>query len=80
MRYSPLTMSSSPSPAVTRVDRRLLRHLTVAIVLKLLLLLLFWQFFFRGQRVDVDSQRMAEIVAPATGPSSAATQEVPHEQ
>lgn len=69
-------MSKSPSQAVTGPDRRLVRHLVVAIVLKLLVLLLLWQFLVRGQRVEVDSQRMGEIVLPAA-PTPAVSQEVP---
>lgn len=80
VRYSRPTMSSRPSHAVTGADRRLARHLALAIVLKLLVLLLLWQVFIRGQRVDVDSQRMADIVAPAAASSSAVTQEVPRDQ
>lgn len=80
LRYSQPTMSSSPAHTVTGADRRLLRHLTVAIVLKLLVLLLLWQVLIRGQRVDVDGQRMAEIVAPAAAPTPAVSQEASHGQ
>lgn len=65
---------------MTEQDRRLTKHLAVAILLKLLVLLLLWQVFIRGQRVEVDSQHMAEIVAPAAAPASAGSQEASHDQ
>jgi len=39
---------------------RLLRHLSVAVVIKLAVLAALWWVFIRDARVEVDGQRLAE--------------------
>jgi len=47
-------------------DRRLLRHLVIAVLLKLALLVALWWAFVRESRVDIDADRAAaRIGAPA---------------
>ena len=46
-------------------EHRLLRHLAIAIVLKLIVLLALWWLFFRGASVTVDSERAAEKITGA---------------
>ena len=50
---------------MTEQDRRLTRHLAVAVLLKLVALVVLWQFFVRDQRIAVDPLRAAENMAPA---------------
>lgn len=65
---------------MTEQDRRLTKHLAVAILLKLVALVVLWQFFVRDQRITVDPQRAAENVAPAATASRHLSVEVPHDQ
>ncbi len=54
------------------VPDRLPRHLAVAIVLKLLVLVLLWWAFVRDARVDVDVDRAsAHLGQPADAPHPA---------
>jgi hypothetical protein len=46
-------------------DRRLLRHLTVAVVLKLVVLAALWWAFVRDARVQVDADTAAARVTAA---------------
>ncbi|HJV52704.1 MAG TPA: hypothetical protein VJ652_14650 [Noviherbaspirillum sp.] len=46
-------------------DRRLLRNLALAILIKLLLLSALWWMFVRDQRVQVDAAAMAASFAGA---------------
>jgi hypothetical protein len=39
---------------MTRADRRLLQHLTLAVLVKLVLLTVLWALFVRDARVKVD--------------------------
>lgn len=49
-------------------DRRLLRHLVVAILLKLVVLTALWWALVRDERVSVDSGRAAvRIATPSAG-------------
>jgi hypothetical protein len=51
---------------MTHDDRRLLRHLVIAVLLKLAVLVALWWAFVRESRVDVDADRAAaQIGAPA---------------
>ena len=49
-------------------DRRLLRHLAVAVAVKLALLAVLWWAFVREQRVPVDGEAAAAHLATATQP------------
>lgn len=44
---------------MTQVERRLLRHLATAVLIKLVLLALLWWAFVRDARVSVDTDRVA---------------------
>jgi len=44
---------------MTPNDRRLLRHLTIAIAIKLVVLVLLWWLFVRDQQVSVDADQAA---------------------
>lgn len=46
-------------------DRRLLRNLALAILIKLLLLTALWWMFVRDQRVQVDAATLADTFAGA---------------
>jgi multidrug resistance efflux pump len=45
---------------MTRNDHRLLRHLVIAVVVKLLILTALWWFFIRDNRVPVDADTSAQ--------------------
>ncbi|MEO8546559.1 MAG: cytochrome oxidase putative small subunit CydP [Burkholderiaceae bacterium] len=45
---------------MTHDDHRLLRHLVIAVVVKLLILGALWWFFFRDSRVTVDAESSAQ--------------------
>lgn len=50
---------------MTRQDRRLVRHLAVAVALKLAVLAALWWVFVRDERVSVDAAAAAaRLVAP----------------
>lgn len=58
---------------MTPDERRLKRHLTTAVVVKLLVLLALWWVFVRDQRVSVDPAQAAAhfgAAAPATATAS----------
>ena len=50
---------------------RLMRHLTVVIVVKILLLTALWWAFFRDAQAPVDSERVAEHFTQSTSTSGA---------
>lgn len=53
-------------------DRRLLRHLLIAVAIKIVVLTLLWWVFIREARVPVDSERAAaHLGGAASGPSGA---------
>ncbi len=47
-------------------DRRLVRHLVIAVALKLLVLFGLWWAFVRDDRVGVDSEQAAAHIGAAT--------------
>lgn len=49
--------------AVTPADRRLLRHLVIAVTVKLILLTAIWWGFVRAERVSVDSEAAAARIS-----------------
>jgi hypothetical protein len=52
---------------MTPSDSRLLRHLSIAIAVKLVVLVLLWWFFVRDQRVIVNAeQAAAQIGMPSS--------------
>lgn len=54
---------------------RLLRHLAIAVMVKLLVLTALWWLFIRDQRVPVDAERAAAaIVADRPATSSTTTE------
>lgn len=56
--------------SMTPTDRRLLRHLVTAVVLKLLVLTVLWWVFIRDAHVPVDTNRISQHmgnVAPLQG-------------
>lgn len=69
-----MTRTTSAMPPSRTSDRRLLRQLTLAVLLKLLVLFALWWFFVRGQRVAVDAAAVATqqlLPGPATGAAHA---------
>ncbi|MDE1948207.1 MAG: hypothetical protein KGI35_06305 [Burkholderiales bacterium] len=52
-------------------DRRLVRHLAIAVVLKLLLLSALWWVFVRDVRVDTDAERTAKHMGVEPMPQGA---------
>jgi len=57
---------------MSRPDSRLLRHLALAIAIKLLVLAVLWWAFVRDTRVEVDAVRAAAHIgaaAPSQGTS-----------
>jgi hypothetical protein len=56
---------------------RLLRHLSVAVVLKLAVLAALWWVFIRGQSVDAGSEQTASHFALPASPASPAAPAVP---
>ena len=57
--------------AMTRDERRLVRHLVTAVVVKLLLLTALWWLFVRDARVPVDPEQAARRIGIATHPEGA---------
>lgn len=57
---------------MTPSDRRLLRHLVVAVLVKLVALLVLWLLFVRDARVPVDADAAARRVEPSFSHSGAA--------
>lgn len=45
---------------MTKDQHRLLRHIWIVIILKLMVLFAIWWFFMRDHRVEADGQRTAE--------------------
>lgn len=54
-------------------DRRLLRHLLIAVAVKIVVLTLLWWVFIREARVPVDSERAAAHLGGAASVSSGAS-------
>lgn len=55
---------------MTRQDRRLVRHLAIAVALKLVVLAALWWAFVRDERVSVDAEAAAAHLGaqpPRTG-------------
>lgn len=44
---------------MTQDERRLLRHLVIAVLIKLVVLVVLWWAFVRDARVNVDTDRVA---------------------
>ncbi|WP_020650971.1 cytochrome oxidase putative small subunit CydP [Solimonas variicoloris] len=60
-------------PARRLDDKRLLRHIIVIVVLKLVAIFALWSLFVNHQRVTVDGDRAGETLLgsdPAAAPSS----------
>ena len=55
---------------MTQTDRKLLRELTVVVVLKFIVLTALWFAFVRDQRVSVDAERAAAVVTAPAVPGS----------
>jgi hypothetical protein len=58
---------------MTQADRRLLQHLALAVLVKLVLLTALWALFVRDARVKVDPDLAARRLVqhePATAPGS----------
>lgn len=54
-----------------RPDSRLLRHLTIAVVVKLAVLVALWWVFVRDLRIPVDGEAAAAHLAAPAGTTSA---------
>jgi len=52
-------------------DRRLIRHLAMAVVLKLLLLCALWWVFVRDAHVTIDAEQTAEHMGVGMTPQGA---------
>ncbi|MEO6353543.1 MAG: cytochrome oxidase putative small subunit CydP [Burkholderiaceae bacterium] len=50
---------------MTRNDQRLLRHLIIAVLIKLVVLTALWWVFVRDADVSVDTERVAEKISGA---------------
>lgn len=46
-------------------EHRLLRHLAIAVLLKLIVLMALWWLFFRDSSVSIDTARVAEKIGGA---------------
>ena len=55
-------------------DRRLVRHLAIAVVLKLAVLALLWQVFVRDARVPVDAAAMGTHATAAADTGAGGSQ------
>ena len=55
---------------MTQTDRKLLRELTVVVVLKFIVLTALWFAFVRDQRVSVDAEHAAAVVTAPSVPGS----------
>ena len=64
---------------MTQTDRKLLRDITIVVVLKLIALTALWFAFVRDQKVSVDAERAAAVVTSTT-PSVRASQGEVHAQ
>jgi hypothetical protein len=53
---------------VTCDEKRLLRHLVIAVVVKLALLTTLWWLFVRDARVQVDADQTAARIGATTSP------------
>ncbi|MHB0986983.1 MAG: cytochrome oxidase putative small subunit CydP [Sulfuricella sp.] len=60
-------------------EKPLLRHLSVALLIKVVLLWLLWAAFIRDQRVDVDTTRMGSRLSLSPF-SSTQSQEITHDR
>lgn len=56
---------------MTSADRRLLRHLVVAVVIKLIVLTALWWLFVRDTRVTVDATRIDQRLGGVTSSQGA---------
>ncbi len=56
---------------MTPNDKRLLRHLIIAVLIKLVVLTALWWLFIRDARVSVDSERVADKISGATSSQGA---------
>ncbi|HYR25915.1 MAG TPA: hypothetical protein VEQ09_08790 [Aquabacterium sp.] len=56
---------------MTPVERRLLRHLVLAVMLKLLVLTALWWVFVRDARVSVDVDQVGQQIGGAAAPQGA---------
>ncbi len=56
---------------MTPNDKRLLRHLIIAVLIKLVVLTTLWWLFIRDARVSVDSERVADKISGATSSQGA---------
>lgn len=57
---------------MTRNEQRLLRHLIIAVLLKLIVLIVLWWTFVRDARVYIDTEMVAEKISgvvPSQGAS-----------
>ena len=50
---------------MTPADRRLLRHLIIAVLIKILVLTALWWMFVRDERIDVDGDGVADRISGA---------------
>ncbi|MGV8899684.1 MAG: cytochrome oxidase putative small subunit CydP [Burkholderiaceae bacterium] len=50
---------------MTRNEKRLLRHLIIAVLIKLVVLTVLWWAFVRDAGVSVDTERVAEKISGA---------------
>lgn len=50
---------------MTRNEKRLLRHLVIAVLIKLVVLTALWWVFVRDADVSVDAERVAEKISGA---------------
>jgi hypothetical protein len=53
---------------MTHAEHRLLRHLAIAVTVKLALLAALWWLFVRDEQVQVDADRTAARLVTQTGP------------
>jgi len=56
---------------MTQAERRLLRHLVVAVLIKLVVLVVLWHLFVRDARVSVDTDRVAAQMGRPSIPQGA---------
>lgn len=54
--------------AMNRAEQRLLRHLVIAVLVKLALLIALWWLFVRDARVHVDAEQAAAQIGATSSP------------
>ena len=66
-------MKTANENDMTPAERRLLRQLTIAVMIKLVVLSALWWMFIRDVRVSVDGDSLADRISGTTSSQGAGT-------